>query len=470
MWLKNYMIAILFVSLGIQKSDAQSLLNPRLEKTGLPSLNSGIGDLPGSFYKPTLPYLEEIKQIRSLKQSYDSLEREIDGIKEVSRDSTKRDSLLQIGKIRTKEVLDREMQTLESLANNKEFPGGEIGEASLRTLEIVINSSVDLEGLKDISALESLVDQNRENLKALTNEHLMPKIQEILTGAVTDKLSDSRIVEFPDFYGKGALDHLVKEGVSPEVSLEQAKSVVKEKALHLSDEYLAEFKGSYSKIRFDPLGNVEVVREEVKKKKFSLMEENKLKGFSLFERSGAYVWYDPLTSFGDGYYGDAGLGYHFSQQLEILGGVVFRRDFSVGGELTRTGQGAKLGIRLSKGNWFFQTEVIGAKVDIDYPSGIGEKDFEGRNWSAGLGVGHVIPVGRRIQSLVFTSWDPTYKETKSLSDSPFQLKIGFELKGLKGENGTVAEQSIRRGQKDKVTDRNRRVKSQASRVQLLEFK
>ena len=40
--------------------------------------------------------------------------------------------------------------------------------------------------------------------------------------------------------------------------------------------------------------------------------------------------------------------------------------------------------------------------------------------------------GERIQSVVLTTWNPTYSESKSLSNSPFQLKIGFEWKGFKG--------------------------------------
>ena len=54
-------------------------------------------------------------------------------------------------------------------------------------------------------------------------------------------------------------------------------------------------------------------------------------------------------------------------------------------------------------------------MKIDYPVGYDDKDFEGMEWSTGLGIGRVIPIGERIQSVVLTTWDPTYRESKSLS-------------------------------------------------------
>jgi hypothetical protein len=243
---------------------------------------------------------------------------------------------------------------------------------------------------------------------------------------------DPTQAKIPDFYGKGALEKLVQDGVPTDVSFDQAKSMAKEKALHLSDSYVEELNGKYSKVKFDSMGNIQIIQEAVTKRKFVLWEENELKDAAILERMGLYAWYDPLTSFGEGIYGDIGLTYRFTHQMQAFGGMVFRRDFSDSKELTRTGQGAKLSLRFAKGNWFVQTELARVKMKIDYPVGFDDRDFEGMEWNTGLGFGRLIPMGKGIQSVVLTTWDPTYKESKSLAKSPFQLKIGFELKGFTG--------------------------------------
>ena len=102
-----------------------------------------------------------------------------------------------------------------------------------------------------------------------------------------------------------------------DLSFDQAKSMAKEKALHLSDSYVQEYKGKFAKLKFDSLGNIEVIQEAVTKKKFVLWEENELKNAGLLERLGLYAWYDPLTSFGEGVYGDAGLSYRFTEHHSI---------------------------------------------------------------------------------------------------------------------------------------------------------
>ncbi len=398
-----------------------------------PSLPSGFpaGKATAFTAKPEIPYLEELRQIQSLKQSYDSLKSELKEIKEYAQDSTQRDSLLIIAKERGREVLEKESRVLESLIESEEIPGEDIRNAASRTLEGVNASKQRLSEIQNFAGLEALMDQNEENLKALTNEWIMPKVEQVLTGTL-DENWDPTQAKIPDFYGKGALEQLMQEGVPSDISLEQAKSMAKEKALHLSNTYVEELKGKYSKVKFDSLGNIQIIQEPVTKRKFVLWEENEMKNSSFPERMGLYAWYDPLTSFGEGIYGDVGLTYRFTHQLEAFGGMVFKREFSDSKELSRTGQGAKLSLRFAKGNWFVQSELARVNMKIDYPVGYDDKDFEGMEWNTGLGVGRVIPIGERIQSVVLTTWDPTYRESKSLSNSPFQLKIGFEWIGLKG--------------------------------------
>ena len=391
-------------------------------------MGEGLGALSG---KPEIPYLKELKQIQSLKHSYDSLKTELKEIKEYAQDSTQRDSLFMVAKEKGREVLEKESQVLKSLIESEEIPGEEIRNAASRTLEGVNTSKERLSDIQNLEGLEALIDQNEENLKALTNEWIMPKVEQVLSGTLVGTLDPTQ-AKIPDFYGKGALEQLVQEGVPSDLSFDQAKSMAKEKALHLSDSYVEDLKGKYSKVKFDSLGNIQVIQEEVAKRKFVLWEENDLKDAAILERLGLYAWYDPLTSFGEGIYGDVGFTYRFTHQLQAFGGIVFRRDFSDGKELSRTGQGAKLSLRYAKGNWFVQSELARVEMKIDYPVGFDDRDFEGMEWNTGLGFGRVIPMGKRIQSVVLTSWDPTYNESKSLANSPFQLKIGFELKGFTG--------------------------------------
>jgi hypothetical protein len=90
-------------------------LNSKLPKH---SISKTISALPT---KPEIPYLEELKQIQSLKKSYDSLRKELKDLKEITADSTQRDSLFIMAKERSKEVLEEESKTLDSLIENRDI-------------------------------------------------------------------------------------------------------------------------------------------------------------------------------------------------------------------------------------------------------------------------------------------------------------------------------------------------------------
>ncbi|MEB2787388.1 hypothetical protein [Algoriphagus persicinus] len=75
-------------------------------------------------------------------------------------------------------MLEQESKTLESLIQSEDIPGEEIKNAAKNTLERVNESKTRVEDIQEVAGLESLVDQNNENLKALTNEWLMPKVEE----------------------------------------------------------------------------------------------------------------------------------------------------------------------------------------------------------------------------------------------------------------------------------------------------
>ena len=300
-----------------------------------PSLPSGLpaGNATAFTAKPEIPYLKELRQIQSLKQSYDSLKTELKEIKEHARDSIQRDSLVMVARERGREVLEKESRVLESLIESEEVPGEEIQNAASRTLVGVNASKQRLSEIQTLEGLEALMDQNEENLKALTNEWIMPKVEQVLSGTL-EGIWDPSQAKIPGFYGKGALEQLMQEGVPSDISFEHAKSMAKEKALHLSDTYVEELKGKYSKVKFDSLGNIQIIQEAVTKRKFVLLEENELKNAPFPERMGLYAWYDRLTSFGEGIYRDVGLTYRYTHQLEAFGGMVFKREFSDSKELS----------------------------------------------------------------------------------------------------------------------------------------
>lgn len=207
----------------------------------LPTKNRLTAGIPKLSVNPEIPYLEELRQIHSLKKSYDSLRNELRELKEITTDSTQRDSLFTLAKDRSKQVLEQESKTLESLIASEDIPGEDIKKAAQNTLEKVNESKARMPDIKDIDELESLVDLNNENLKALTNEWLMPKVEEQLTGVRKEGLDPtnaSKYLSVPDFYGKDALTALTKKGLPSEIPFDQAKEMAKEKALHLSDDYI----------------------------------------------------------------------------------------------------------------------------------------------------------------------------------------------------------------------------------------
>jgi hypothetical protein len=67
----------------------------------LPSKNGLTAGIPKLPAKPEIPYLEELRQIQSLKKSYDSLTNELRELKEITTDSTQRDSLFTLAKDRS---------------------------------------------------------------------------------------------------------------------------------------------------------------------------------------------------------------------------------------------------------------------------------------------------------------------------------------------------------------------------------
>jgi len=136
--------------------------------TGLPVLTAKTG----------IPYLEEVRQIQSLKKSYDSLRNELRGLRETAGDSTRRDSLFILAKAGSREVLEREDKVLGSLIESRDILGEEVKNAARNTLDRVNDSKARLKGIGEVADLESLMDQNEENLKALTNEWVMPKAEE----------------------------------------------------------------------------------------------------------------------------------------------------------------------------------------------------------------------------------------------------------------------------------------------------
>jgi hypothetical protein len=292
--------------------------------------------------------------------------------------------------------------------------------------------------IRQVDELESLVDQNNENLKALTNEWIMPKLEAQISGVVKEGF-DPRSTELPDFYGKDALAELTKKGLPSEVPFDQAKALATEKAGHISEEYLQKAGKDFSKLKIDSMGNIKTISSDLNTEKADFFETNQLAGEPLFHRIGMIGWYDPLTSFGDGLLLDYGLSYSFSQQLSFLGGVTWKKQFDPDEQLRREGFGVFSGIRFSKGNWLAQGTVNRNQVTITNPAGYESRNFDGKAWASSFAIGRTIPMGKVIRSVVIGSIDPFFNEKSSLYKSRVQVKIGFEIGSFKRIKQEVKE-------------------------------
>lgn len=401
----------------------------------VPSIGGGLpkgipaNGLEGLVTKAEIPYLEELRQVQDLKKSYDSLRSEVKKLNEATQDSSTQDSVVSVLKTRGQEVLNREAELLESMLEEQEIPGEELKSAVDRTLEGVESSKAKIAQVSDLESLDGILDQSEENLKALINEWLMPKIEQSLNGTLFEgwNPTDAKI---PDFYGKDGLEKLLKDGADPQELMAQAKEQAAGKARHISTEYIQKAEGEFSKLKLDSLGNVQVILES-RKRKFKLIESNELKGSGLLERTGLLLWYDPLTSVREGFFAEAGVSYGFTHQFQAFGAWTVKHSSDNVSGPHITGQGPKLGLRFSKGNWGVQSSASYNQISTEYPAGYESRNFSGKAWSGELSLVRTIHMGKVIRSVVIVSWDPLYKEDRSLARSAVQLKIGFELGRIK---------------------------------------
>lgn len=244
----------------------------------------------------------------------------------------------------------------------------------------------------------------------------------------------------PDFYGKDALAELIKKGLPSEIPFEQAKLLAQEKTGHITNEYIQKAGKDFSKLKIDSLGNVKAIPSELNKKKPGLFEANQLKGEPLVHRIGMNLWYDPLTSFGEGLLLDYGLSYSFSQQLAVLGGVTWKKQFDDKEKPRKEGIGMYSGLRLIKGDWVAQGTINRNQATITNPRGYESRDFEGKAWASGFSIGRTIPMGKSLRSAVIGSIDPFFDSKSSLYKSRMQLKIGFEIGSFRRIKKEVKEQ------------------------------
>lgn len=385
------------------------------------------GDL--STLKTQIPYHEELRQINSLKQSYDSLKSKLKTLKEISKDTTRTDSALTMAKSSGKVVLDREKQILENMAAKEEIPDADLKAAIKNTLSDINRSGMTLEAAGGVADIAYLMDTSEENLKALTNEWVMPKIEQHLTGTLGQGW-DPVPGRVPDYFSTGGLSLLETDGESAEEILTLARERAAGKARHISDEYLRHVDPDFRKLKIDTLGNIQFTRVPEIKQKPAFFEPNTLAGKNLSERTGLYVWYDPLTPFGEGVYIATGVSYGFSQHVRFFAGGVVSRHFSSAAWPKREGQGISLGMRVSKKNWALQANLTGSEATLTYPTGRDLLNYQGKILSSLIAVGRTVSMGSRIQSVVLVGVDPLYRKERSLSGSAVQIRLGFELENV----------------------------------------
>lgn len=379
--------------------------------------------------KPQIPYLEELRQIQSLKQSYDSLKTKLKTLREVTKDSTRKDSALTMAKSSSKVVLDREKQILENMVAKEEIPDSDLKAAIGNTLNDINRSGQALETASEVADIESLMDTSEENLKALTNEWVMPKIEQHLTGTLNQGW-DPAPGKVPDYFGTGSLLLLERDGESTEEILALAKEHAAGRGRHISDEYLRQVDPDFRKLKIDSLGHIQVTQLQELKQKSAFFEPNTLAEKSWPERSGLYIWYDPLTPFGEGVYLSSGISYRFSQQVRVFAGGIVKRHFSKDSWPIREGQGISLGMRVSKNNWAVQANLTGSEATLTYPTGRDLLNYQGKILSSLIAVGRTVSMGPKIQSVVLVGVDPLYRKERSLAGSAVQIRLGFELENL----------------------------------------
>ena len=377
-----------------------------------------------------IPFKKDLQQIHSLKQAYDSLNQEIKELKTTKIDSARKDSLVNALKIRGQKVLDQEKEMLQNLVADANPSSAKLKNSSNYLLKQVEISKGALQQASDLSAVEEIIQQNEENLKAFSNERLMPELEQKLSGNLSSKI-DPQSTNLMDYYGKGAMKELSRENVEGYLSMAKAKSMTTEKTKAISNEYLQNIGNNYSKISMDSLGDIKVIAPKKTLEKLNLKEPNSLKKAPFLDRTGLYLWYDPLTSFGEGIFIDLGIKYSMSSQWHSYAGIIAKRQFKSQIGPVSTGEGIKGGLRFTLGNWLLQGELARSRISVAYAPVYEHRNFDGVIWLSGLGVGRAIPMGKKLQSVVLLTWDPLFKESRGLSTSRFQFKIGFELKQLK---------------------------------------
>jgi len=421
----SYLFSLCFWIADIR---AQSLvpLNPSPPSSQLATISVN----PATF-KPQLPYSEELRQIHLLKLSYDSLRTELKTLNELCRDTTLADSALVIAKSRGKVVLDREKQTLETMLANDGIPDAELKAAignTISDLDLTGRALQKADGVPDIAYL---METSEENLKALTNEWVMPKIDQHVRGTL-DQGWDPASAKVSDYFGTGSLPLLETDGSSAEEILAFAKEHAAGKGRHISDEYLGQVDPDFRKLTIDSLGHIQLTKVQELKEKPAFFEANRLANKKWLERTGLYAWYDPLTPLREGIFVSSGLSYGISQQISIFAGGVIRRHFSSESWPNRQGQGISLGMRVAKDNWAVQANLTISQATLIYPTQRDILNYKGRILSSLLAVGRTVSMGPKIRSVVLVGVDPLYRQERSLSGSAVQLRIGFELEQLYG--------------------------------------
>jgi len=334
-----------------------------------------------------------------------------------------------MAKSSSKVVLDREKQILENMVAKEEIPDADLKAAIENTLSDINRSEKALEAAGGVADIAYLMETSEENLKALTNEWVMPKIEQHLNGTLGQGW-DPVPGKVPDYFSTGGLSLLETDGESAEEILALARESVAGKARHISDEYLRQVDPGFRKLKIDSLGHIKVTKVLELKEKSEFFEPNTLAKKKWSERTGLYVMYDPLTPFGEGVYISSGVSYSFSQQVSVFAGGIYRKHFSSESWPKREGKGVSLGIRVSKNKWVVQTNLIRSEATLIYPTGRDMLNYEGKILSSLVAVGRTVSMGPKIQSLVLMGGDPLYRKERSLSGSAVQIRIGFEMEHL----------------------------------------
>jgi len=371
-------------------------------------------------------YPELLKEIKSIKQEYSSLNELLDSLEVDTMDSSKVDRTLMEVKSRITDQIEDQLNLLEKL-DGEILP--EIGEGNyiLQALkQFYAQSASRIENFDSPEELKVYLDNAEENLKAFSNNHISQlgkdKLEEYLQKEAGNSLPSGSL----DLYGHG-LDQLdnVSNELKEELSDKAVETGQREITKHVGEQgnlketlnYVATRSQGFNKDPRDLFSKVE---------NQSFFGENELKDKPLKERCLFGITANSLDAFGEGINANLIIGYRLTQYLTMLTGPNWKKEWKPSEDLSKEGHGVQFSLQYqSKGRWLGQIAVEHNYVHARYPDIQSQKNNKGFSTYPMLGAGKVVGLTKKFKSIIMGLWDPLYTASARLHSSAFLLRVGL---------------------------------------------